>query len=106
LTLNNKSRVVPEKQQSQANLQQQIIALNSYLYINNLNIETIQKVFIKYGHLNKDCFSVYVRSFADGTTQTMFEPPVGTSSTTAHKLINKICLQIKDIPLNILVNFD
>jgi hypothetical protein len=83
-----------------------MICLDMYLYINLLGIETIEKVFIKYGKLEKNTFSVFTRRFVDGAEQIMFDPPEYTTSLKAHKLIDKICVQIKDIPLSKLVDTD
>lgn len=75
------------------------IYLNQYLYINLLNIETIEKVFMKYGNLEEGSFSVYQKLRSDGSSVNCFEYPTDMNSDVAYEFVDKICEKIMNIKL-------
>lgn len=77
------------------------ICLDNYLYINLLSIETIEKVFIKYGGLDKhwDTFSISREMFSDGTYLTHFDSPKGMRSAKAHSVVDKVAKNIMNVKI-------
>lgn len=80
------------------------ISLNSYLYLNLLNIQTLEEVFIKYGELEAGCFSVFTKTCSDGSSGTYFDAPTDMTPNKAHKLVEKIAIKIMKIKLCDLVD--
>lgn len=48
------------------------INLDYYLYINLLNIQIVEKIFIKYGGLEKGSFAIYQKVYSDGSSNMFF----------------------------------
>lgn len=84
---------------SKINKQSSSVCLDEYSYAKILNVATIENIFIKYGGLKINTFSVYLRILTDNTVGIYFDCPEDMDSQQARDFSSMVHQKLLDLSM-------